>query len=449
MSEQHAGPRRRTTPLLIVCCSLTVLGMAWAWIAASAMGATPTPPASPPTLWVISRKNATPYRLDSFRAGSPVPIPAGAMTYPEELAINGRGQMLFDDQGATLWLWDGAAAAAVPAALDDPINPPAPPDAFRSWLLGDDGASLFVVETFAARGRPGTMQVRVLETDLERRCKRLVYSYVRLPCQYSDGISGYFECPPPNLWAPGRVVGEFMLLTHWYHDVTDFVPEPHSSEQGSDEEDSGEPPQDWPFGSSHQLVFHRDANGDWDHGATLESSTWVDGAARGATLLRLEEPYFDGDTDEVGCDSVLLVTEAGAATLNSSCLPLTSANYLLGRRIPRALLSPDGRHAAFTSAGEPGPNAAPAPREEGHTDSLELARLRRTLAELPATEVFATNAPGKPLLRLLHCELVGWSSDREVVVLEQGKIVAVDIVTGKRRESSIAVSSAVFTRVVR
>ncbi|MCC6653050.1 MAG: hypothetical protein IT348_17985 [Candidatus Eisenbacteria bacterium] len=448
MPDEQRGPRPQGAPQLMLHCWLCALGVAWLLSAASANGAPPPSPASPPTLWVIDRERATPYRLDTFRPGPAVTIPDGAMTYPEELAINRRGQMLFKG-GATLWLWDGATAATVPATPDDSLNLPAPPGAFRSWLLGNDGASLFVVETFAASGRPGTNQVRVLETDLQRRSRRIVFSYVRLPCQYTDGISGYFECPEPDLWAPGGLVSEFMVLSHWYHDVTDYVPEPDSSEQDSDEEYSGEPPRDWPHGSGHELVFRRDASGDWDEGSAFESSTWMDGAARGAMLLRLEEPYFDGDTEEVGCDSVLIVTNANTATLNSSCLALTSSNYLLGRRIPRALLSPDGRYAALTSVGVPGPNATPALREAGHADSLELARLRRTLAELPATEVFATRAPGAPLLRLLHCELVGWSSDREIVVLEQGKIVAVDIVSGKRRESSITSSSAVFTRVVR
>jgi hypothetical protein len=88
-------------------------------------------------------------------------------------------------------------------------------------------------------------------------------------------------------------------------------------------------------------------------------------------------------------------------------------------------------------------------REGGHADSLELRRLRHALAEMPVTEVYEPGASRIPVRRILHAELVGWSNDREVLLLDRGRIVAVDVLTGGRRESPILASSAALTRVVR
>jgi hypothetical protein len=400
---------------------------------------------------VIRGDLAVPYDPTNFRPGTPVHVPGEAADDPEALAINRRGQMMLAQDDGTLWLWDGKGAATVHAASDDPINPPAPDDAIRSWLLGDDGASLIVVETFDARGRPGAREVRVLETGLDRRCKRLLLSYTRLPCQYSDEPAGSFECPAATLWAPGGVATDFMVLTHWYHDWRDPVGEPDRSER-----DVSEPHADWPYGSSHQIIFQRDPSGVWAEGVNRDAfmgssalySTLLDGTARGSVLVqRDEDPEMSGY--EYGCESIGLWRGDSLVTLSTTCGTFPTTNYDVGFTTSRARLSPSGRRVALTLVGSSPSDAKLPLRWDGHADTLELRALRRALAEMPATEIYEPGVSPRPSRRFLHAEMVGWSNDREVLLLERGRIVAVDVVTGKRRESSIQARSSTLARVVR
>ena len=401
------------------------------------------PPTRPAILWVIQGDDAVPYDPTGFRSGTPVRVPHEAAIYPEKLAINRRGQMMLAGDDGTLWLWNGREATTVRAASDDPINPPAPDDASRSWVLGDDGASLFVVETFAACGRPGANDVRVLQTGLDRRCKRLVLAYVQLPCQFSQEPAGVFACPAATLWAPGGVASDFIVLTHWYHDWLDLVPEPDSSER-----DTSEPPHDWPYGSRHQVIIQRNASGDWGEDVDRDASTLLDATARGSVLLQRDETQEINEYEN-GCDSVQFASGERSVTLSNTCGTFPTTNYDVGFNTVRGLLSPGGRRVALTLIGSAAPDGELPLREEGHADTLELGSLRRALAEMPVTEVYEPGVSRAPLRRILHAELVGWSSDREVLLLVRGRIVAADVVTGRRRESSIMASSATLARVVR
>ena len=70
------------------------------------------------------------------------------------------------------------------------------------------------------------------------------------------------------------------------------------------------------------------------------------------------------------------------------------------------------------------------------------------IAEMPVVEIYEPGVASKPKRRIGHVELVGWTSDREVLVVERGRIVGIDVETGRRRESTIAVQSAESARVV-
>jgi len=401
------------------------------------------PAPSNSTLWVLQGDQAVPYDPADFSRGTPVRIPGEAVIYPDELAINGRGQMMLPRSDGAVWLWDGKAAAAVRPASDDPIRFPAPEaSVIRSWLLGDDGASLFVVETFPAYGRPGAKEVRVLQTGLDRRCQRLVLSYVRLPCQYCQEPAGCFECPAASLWAPGGVARDFMVLTHWYHDWSDYVWEPDSSNM-----DPSEPPYDWPHGSIHQVVIRRVADGDWAEDADRDAATLLDGMGQGTVLLQRDESVEVNPYDS-GCDSVRLISRDTVVTLSNTCGSYPASNYNAGISTSRALLAPGGRRVALTLIGSSAPNADIRLRVEGHADIMELRSLRRALAEMAVVEVYTPGALRAPTRRIAHAELVGWTSDREVLVLESGRIIAIDVVTGHRRESSITTTSAGLARVV-
>ena len=79
---------------------------------------------------------------------------------------------------------------------------------------------------------------------------------------------------------------------------------------------------------------------------------------------------------------------------------------------------------------------------DGKENAAELARVRKAIAELPAVEVVQTGGQPRPATIIRHAGLVGWLSDREILVAQDGRLVVYDIRDSKRKETTIRVRSA-------
>ena len=84
----------------------------------------------------------------------------------------------------------------------------------------------------------------------------------------------------------------------------------------------------------------------------------------------------------------------------------------------------------------------------GKADAGELARIRQAIADLPAVEVFRLEDPPKRSRLISQATLVGWLSDKEILVIKDGTLVAFDVAAGVERKSQIKVQkeSQVFIR---
>ena len=390
------------------------------------------------TLWVFQGDDVVAFDPSDFSRGTAVKVPPAARIYPERFAINGRGQMLLPSNDGSLWFWNGAKATTVTAPADDPINPRAPESQVeRRWLLGNDGSSLFVLETFPGGGPPGASQVRIMQTGLDRRTRELVLSYEHLPCQHTVEPAGTFESPAPDVWAPNGVVRDFLVVTHWEHQWSDYVPEPDSNITH---------PDDLPSCSALQTVCWHHESGGWSND-DIDNPPLLDAAAQGSVRLQLDETV-EMNGYENGCGRVKFTTPASQIVLSNTCANYPAPNYDAGIMPANAILAPGGRRAAITLRGSPASDAKISLRYEAHADSLELRALRRALAEMPVVDIYEPGVASKPRLRIGHVELVGWTSNREVLVVQRGHIVGIDVETGRRRESTIEVQSAESARVV-
>ena len=77
-----------------------------------------------------------------------------------------------------------------------------------------------------------------------------------------------------------------------------------------------------------------------------------------------------------------------------------------------------------------------------------MLRIRKGLTDLPAVQVMSMQeAPGKVTF-LPHATLVGWISEKEILIVEDHVLVAYNVGTGARRKSSVRVEDAgkVFLR---
>ncbi len=123
-------------------------------------------------------------------------------------------------------------------------------------------------------------------------------------------------------------------------------------------------------------------------------------------------------------------------------------NYDVSFFTSKAGISPDGHSVAITISSTSLPSTEIRLSDEGKPNPNELARIRQNMASLPTVEVVGVEDPSSRSVVLPHATLVGWLSQREILVVENGTLDAFDVSSGARRKSPIrAVSeSVVFLR---
>ncbi len=402
--------------------------------------ATPSAAGADVTLWVVQPPGeVVAYDLADFSRVGGVRIPRVAFDDPGRLSINGAGQMLVPLDADHLWIWDGEAAKTLTAPTSLPRAMPSgdPTVPLRQWLLGNERNSLYVLqrESGIERGAatdstPASLVVRTTNLMLEPR--EQIVAIPDPPCETTmEPVDTPVPCADPGLWVPGGVVRDFLLLAYWKQDhYPGFEDAIHAS--------------------CHSLLLRRDAKG-W-RASELEIWCWeppLDMAAGGSAWVQA-----DG---EAGCcgglneDSNLTrFTDADSSrTVFDEWARFRNRNYDVSFFTASASISPEGMRVAYTvHATATATQEIPA-SAEGHPDTLELASIRRSIADLPLVEIHEVLPLSVVLQQLAHCELVGWASDSEVIVVEKRRVVAVDVTTGHRRPSGIRVRDARDVSVVR
>jgi hypothetical protein len=80
--------------------------------------------------------------------------------------------------------------------------------------------------------------------------------------------------------------------------------------------------------------------------------------------------------------------------------------------------------------------------DEGQASPEESERIRKALQDLPAVEVKSNEDSPRRTAFLPHAELVGWISEKEILIVEQHVLVGYNLTTGARRKSTIRVEDA-------
>jgi hypothetical protein len=139
------------------------------------------------TLWVIEAPaRLVEYDLSTFTERRAVAVPARAAERPELLAINAKGQVLFQSDDA-VWVWDGSAGHEFPR------SPAA--DTLRQWFLSSSGDVLYAFESQMVIERdPNGVErevrvtTRLLRTDLSGNVAHAVLALADLPrCSCETG----------------------------------------------------------------------------------------------------------------------------------------------------------------------------------------------------------------------------------------------------------------------
>lgn len=397
------------------------------------------------TLWVVQPPGElVAFEVSDFSRVGGVRIPAAAFFDPSRLAVNAHGQILAQVNDERLWLWDGAHARTLPVA---PILPErwAPPSTthrapLRQWLLGDDGRSLFCLASEVAPRRmilmgsesapnPDTTStfLSLLETDLAQQPRALVFSKRRPSCMRGIHLLGAgATCPEPEVWARNGAVKEGCFLTEWI--------------QQQPWDPRGEVT---PLSAMRRTCFRRDSSG-W-HGS--EISGWLaerllDASANGRAWVTTGEDDGCCGWSNVSSEPTAFSTPAGAVMLRDEWTSFQNREYDVSLSTSEARISPAGDRVALGSrassfAGLPGPRLS----SGGHADSLELEAFRSMLRQMPLVDVVDVKSPGAPVLRVPRAELVGWTNESELLVLEEHHLVAIDVTSGRRRPTGIELRS--------
>lgn len=393
------------------------------------------------TLWVVQ----PPGQLVAFdptdfaRIGG-VRIPPVAYDDPSKLAVNGHGQILVQLDANHLWLWDGGSANTLPTV------PPLEPDSsafsrpglapVRRWLLGDDGKSLFVVEgatrdTEAAPADTSKTPLRMRETDLHQRSRGDVFVRTVGVCRQPMQLVAETEpCPDPDVWAPGGVVRGCAVLTHW--EMSKWSEEPGLVEAAGYRTRYLRVAQGWRAAELDQTWSDELLD------VSADGSSWVvatpDDGCCGWSNDCSDQTTFGG------ADSNVVVFDEWPTFRNK--------DYDVSFFTAGAHIGPDDRYVALSIHATEGPAADIPLSADGNPDSLELRAIRGSLAKLPMVLIAQARPHKVEVLRIPRAELIGWASRSEVLVVEDDHLTAIDVFTGHRRSSDIAVRTAADALVV-
>jgi hypothetical protein len=406
------------------------------WLASAAQAQ------SPKQLWVLRAPDEiVEYDVATFAARRTLKVPRRLLEHPEYLSINGKGQMLFlppkdtywtggemASAGDRVWFWDGHQAKewklAGPKTASGAAGKPTVTETALQWFLSAGGESLFRLENKFEKvmeesglERAVRDTARVQRTDLAGgRAETIVSLSSSGWCQCATGTCSE-SCPEWFAWAPDGVVGEFFLMTR-------ITP----GQLGS---------------TFHESRLYQRSGRRWQVGKLPQPvERPLTASAKGEVLVAAVPDGGCCGWENESSDRALLLQNGKVSVLYDEYDRYNNRNYDVSFYIRDARLADDDALLAYTLV-----SSAPAASEillssEGKANAEELARVRKAIAELPAVEVIQPGNRSGPATMIRHAELVGWLSEREILLAQDGRLAAYDSREGKRKETPIRVRSA-------
>jgi hypothetical protein len=395
-------------------------------------------------LWVLRASGEiVGYDPVTFAQKQVVKVPAETLESPQNLLINRSGQMLFastvalplaesDVGGAPkVWFWNGHEArtlardvsrttATTGSNLAITESAPVP-------YLAQDGRHLYWFSSEARRLQRDGVDLstkttwQAWRTDVAGSNREELASLTLPECSCPTG--GCEEtCPYGNVWVPDDGVGKFFLLTQV---VTGKMQPTYKS----------------------TAVYEESAD-KWSAKSVDSPVRRVLDASDVSTILEA--------IPDTGCcgwanqsdDQTLLHLNGKTIVVFDELSTFNNPDYDVSFYTENAKLSPDVSQVAFTIAATSKPNTPIQLAEQGQANPEESQRIRKALAELPAVEVKSVSEPPKRVAFLPHANLVGWISEKEILIIEGHLLVAYNVATGARRKSTIHIDDVthVFLR---
>ncbi len=406
-----------------------------------------TAPAPEPVkrLWVLRASGQmVEYDPATFAEKQIVALPAGAAATPTNISVNGVGQILIaeteslplseeDAKGAhRVWLWTGHAAALIDQGLKRDVvaagSNQAITEAAPQVSLSADGAHLYWFANQARRlQRDGvdlstTTTWQAWRTDLSGNGREELATEKFPDCRCATGTCEE-SCPYGVTWTTEGGVESFFLMNQFVAGQSEPI-----------------------YKSS---TLHAESGGKWT------------AQAFGEPLQRVLDASADGKIiveaiPDTGCcgwvnqsdDQTLVLIDGKKRVVFDERASYQNLDYDVSFYTSNAKLSPELAAIAVTIASTAQANQPIQLAEKGEANPEESRKIRKALAELPAVEVKKMDEPEGRIAFLPHATLVGWISEKELLIVEDRVLVIYNLTTGARRKSKVPVedASGVFLR---
>jgi hypothetical protein len=375
---------------------------------------------------------------------SAIKLPPEALKSPQSVSVNRQGQILFvptatlplaetdADTPHKAWLWNGKAAASLDMGVSRKTatagSNVAVTESAASVYLSADGQHLFWFANQARRLQREEMDLsttttwQAWQTDLEGNARQDLASSTLPDCRCTTG-SCEETCPYAVAWAPEDGVSKFLLITQFTAGQTGPI-------------------------YKASVRYQQDA-GKWTaNPVTPPLQRVLDAASDGSvTVEAIPDTACCGWLNQSD-DQTLLRTGEKTLVLFDELATFKNPDYDVSFYTSNARVQPGLGAVAMTLVSTAETNKPIQLAEQGQASLEETQRIHKALEELPAVEVKNVEDSPRRIAYLPHATLVGWISDKEILVVEAHLLVAYNVSTGVRRKSTIRVEDAahVFLR---
>jgi hypothetical protein len=394
-------------------------------------------------LWVLKEPDSiVEYELSTFAAKGTVKVPPEVLKAARILQINRKGQMLFapntDDpspdvgkNGEKFWYWDGQTESKIgpelirvtsPSGSNQKVTESSP------WaFLGSNGLHLYwFTNEFNKLTRDNielsaTTTFRAWQSTTSGKEKQEVVSTEFPECRCTTGVCSE-TCTEVRFWIPDAGVDDYFLLTK-------LIPGQTETKY---------------IGSS----LYIQSGGTWVPTELKQPLQRVlDSAENGSVILAAILDIGCCGWENQSDDQTMLLNHDNSVRVFDEREQFKNPDYDVSFFTENAKVSPEVGYVAMTIEASAKSSAPIQLSENGQGDAAESQRIRKALLDLPSVQVVTATEPVKRTAYLPHAVLVGWLSEKEILIVENHLLVAYDVTANTRRKSSIRVEDAAYAFV--
>jgi hypothetical protein len=396
-------------------------------------------------LWVLREPGEmVEYDPTTFAVKARVKVPPQALKSPENLSVNQPGQILLvpsttpavteEDAAAphTVWLWNAQAASTLDPGTEHKseqrgsnqvVTESAPVAA-----LSADGTHLYWFDNRERRldrdeiNLSTTIDWQAWRTDLSGKNREDLAS-VKLPeCACATGVCGE-TCPVGAFWAPDEGVDKFFLMTQYIAGQTERT--------------------------YKTTTLYQEESGKWMAKLLPQALEQpMDASPAGDVIVHAIPDAACCGWSNQSNDQTLVLSNGKSQTIFDEFATYKNSDYDVSFFTSNAKLSADLKSVAMTISATAQANKPIQLAEEGQANPEESQNIRKALADLPAVVVKSVEDTPKQVAFVPHATLVGWLSDKELLIVENHVLVVYSVGSGVRRKSTVKVDdpARVFLR---